>query len=122
MHDPERRLFQLPPDAKKGIPHWEVQWLLSLIFWRILSLSTSTLVNFAQKWASLLTITIRGFGDVPDETALRRQGSKRIVNNTAERWFTWILTNAFYIATSPWSKNMADSRLFPAIFGRGIVL
>jgi hypothetical protein len=33
-------------------------------------------------------MTTRGFGDVPDETALRRQGNKRIVNNIAERWFT----------------------------------
>jgi hypothetical protein len=33
-------------------------------------------------------MTTRGFGDVPDETALRRHGNKRIVNNIAERWFT----------------------------------
>jgi hypothetical protein len=30
-------------------------------------------------------MTIRGFGDVPDETALRRQGNKRTVNSIAER-------------------------------------
>jgi hypothetical protein len=66
-------------------------------------------------------MTTRGFGDVPDDTALRRQGNKRIVNNIAERWFTWILTNAFYTTTSNWSKDIADSRLFPPIFGRGIL-
>jgi len=40
-------------------------------------------------------MTTRGFGDVPDENALKRQGSKRMVNSIAERWFTWILTRKF---------------------------
>jgi hypothetical protein len=31
---------------------------------------------------------IRGFDDDPDEAALNKQGSTRMVNNTAERWFT----------------------------------
>jgi hypothetical protein len=44
-------------------------------------------------------MTTRGFGDVPDEAALRRQGNRRIVNNIAERWFTWILANEVYTAT-----------------------
>jgi len=40
-------------------------------------------------------MTTRGFGDVPDEAALKRQGSKSMVNSIADRWFTWILTNTF---------------------------
>jgi len=33
-------------------------------------------------------MTTRGFGDVPDEAALTRQGSKRRINIIPERWFT----------------------------------
>jgi hypothetical protein len=33
-------------------------------------------------------MTTRGFGDVPDEAVFSKQGSKRMVNNIAERWFT----------------------------------
>jgi hypothetical protein len=64
-------------------------------------------------------MTTRGFGDVPDETALKRQGSKRVVNSIAERWFTWILTSTFTIVDG--EENSRDSRLFPAVVGRGIM-
>ena len=65
-------------------------------------------------------MTTRGFGDVPDETALKRQGSKRVVNSIAERWFTWILTSTFTPKVDG-EENTRDPRLFPAILGRGIM-
>ena len=65
-------------------------------------------------------MTARGFGDVPDETALKRQGSKRIVNSIAERWFTWILKSTFTPKVDG-EENTRNSRFFPAILGRGIM-
>ena len=42
-----------------------------------------------------------------------------MVNNTAERWFTWTLTSTFNAAIR--SRNTTDSRLFPAVLGRRIL-
>ena len=51
-------------------------------------------------------MTRRGFGDDPDEAALSKQGSKRVVNNTADRWFTWILPAQSDIKT----QNSTDAK------------
>ena len=70
-------------------------------------------------------MTTRGFGDVPDETALKRQGSKRMVNSIAERSFTWILTSTItpqidgdekhqgltFLPSHRWKRNNAEMQL-----------
>ena len=61
-------------------------------------------------------MTRRGFGDDPDEAALSKQGSKRVVNNTADRWFTWILPAQSDIKTqNSINTKKKVSRLFPTI-------
>jgi hypothetical protein len=65
-------------------------------------------------------MTTRGFGDVPEEAALSRQGSKRTVNNTDERWLTWILRSAVKIRDFNPNKYAADSRFFPTVCGSNV--
>jgi hypothetical protein len=52
---------------------------------------------------------------------LSRQGSKRTVNNTDERWFTWILWSAVKIRDFNPNKYAADSHFFPTVSGSSIL-
>ena len=62
-------------------------------------------------------MTIRGFGDEPDEAALSKHGSKRVVINIADRWFTWILPAKL---TASMQRGKV-SHLFPAVSRGNIV-